>query len=311
MTLTKDSLDGIYSALPTPNDPKSGFAAQPLKDFISYLIGQGVSGVVPVGGTGDYPALSPQIRRQAVEATVEAAKGKVQVIAGILAPGMAEAVSAGRDFKSAGADALMLITPYYVTATQAGMRDYFRAFRDAVDLPLIIFDIPGRTGNGLQPDTIAKLAEEKVVIGMKASSLDLNHFNQTVALAGENMTFLSGTDKLMLAHCLLGARGAVMTTASFVPAFWTKILACARTGDVVRAVAMHRQLMPLFDAFSAEPIPSMLNAGIGFLGFDMGPNRLPLLPPAAANVERVRKVVEDLRKAGILPREVSAKMAVA
>jgi 4-hydroxy-tetrahydrodipicolinate synthase len=301
---TKNELAGIYSALPTPNDGSGGVATAPLKALLRFLVSQGVSGVVPVGGTGDYPALTHADRLKAVECSVDVAGNGIQVIAGVLSPGLGESVAAARDFAKAGASALMLITPYYVTPTQDGIVGYFRRIRDAVDVPLVLYDIPGRTGTGASPETLAALAGDGTIIGMKASSSDLYHFNRTVALCGEKMSILSGTDRMMPLHCTMGARGAVLTTASIVPAYWRKVLAECKAGRAEAAIEMQRRLFRMFDVFALEPLPVMLNAALSHLGLDMGAPRLPVLPAKANSLSAVGQLVDGLIEEGIVVRPI-------
>lgn len=231
-----------------------------------------------------------------------AAAGRVPVVPGILSPGFAEAVATGRDFTAAGADGLMLIAPFYVTPTQAGIRDYFRAFRDSVDLPLVLYDIPYRTQVRVDPETIAELAAEGTIIGMKACSGDLAQFNRLIALVGDHIAVMTGEDALFPAHAALGASGGVLASACLIPRCWVEIFDVNRAGEGAAALARHRRLLPLFEAMFAETNPGPLKAAMRMIGLDLGEVLLPLQSPAPATLARLEAALAGLRAAGMLPR---------
>jgi 4-hydroxy-tetrahydrodipicolinate synthase len=300
-------LEGVLPAFPTPTTPDGGVDVPALRSLVEQLVRRGANGLVPVGGTGEYTALSPADRLRAVEATVAAAKRRVPVIPGILSPGFAEAVEAGQAFRAAGADALMLVAPFYVTPTQGGIRDYFKAYREKVDLPLLLYDIPSRTRIGVDPDTIGRMVEDGTIIGMKACNTDMNHFNRIIDFVGGRIGVLSGEDLYFPMQAAMGGSGGVLASATIVPRYWVDLFELARSGNLGEALKRHRALFPLLDAIFAECNPGPLKEAMRLVGHDIGRVLLPLKPPSQATMAKLEKAIADLRAAKIL--ETSAKAA--
>ena len=300
MALTRDSISGIWPAYPTAVTKAGDIDAPALERLIAHGLAGGASGLVPIGGTGEYTALSPSARTKVVETSVAAAGGRVPVVPGILSPGYAEALAAGRDFAAAGASALMLLTPYYVTPSQAGIRDYFKRYRDAVDLPLLLYDIPYRTRIVVDPDTIAAMAEDGSIIGMKACNTDFTHFSKVAALVGERIAILSGEDFLFPAHVTLGAVGGVIATASLIPRPFVDILSLVQSGRTAEALAIHRRLFAFLDAIFAETNPGVLKPALAAVGLSVGDVLPPLQPAQPATLRRMHEALDGLREAGLL-----------
>jgi 4-hydroxy-tetrahydrodipicolinate synthase len=298
--MAEPKIEGILPAFPTPTTAAGDVDEAGLRKLLAFLIANGVAGLVPMGGTGEYTALSPAARTRVVAITAEVAAGRVPVVAGILSPGFAEALQAGRDFARAGADALMLIAPFYVTPTQSSIRDYFKAYRDRVEIPVLFYDIPSRTRIVTEPDTIAAMAEDGSIIGMKACNGDIHHFNRTAALVPPSFAILSGEDTMLPAHVAMGARGGVLASAALLPRYWTTVLELGRSGRIAECVAAQRKLLPLLDAVFAEMNPGPLKAALGMIGLPAGQALPPLRPPSEATVEKLRHALDGLRAQGIL-----------
>jgi len=229
--LTAENLRGVFPALVTPFDAGGNVDEGALRRLVHRLLDAGVHGLVPIGGTGEYSALSPREHRLVVETVADAAGGRAPVIAGVLSPGFEDAREAARDFVAAGADAVMLITPFYATGSQDGIAAYFRRFRDSCERPVLLYEIPGRTNVALQAETVARLAEDGAIIGMKYSSYDMAQFIRVVAHAGDKIAILSGEEPLFATHLAIGARGGVPTTANLLPERWLAIFEDVNRGD--------------------------------------------------------------------------------
>lgn len=294
--LTKDDLVGIFPALPTPVDDAANVDTGAVQRLIEFLLGAGVDGLVPVGGTGEYAALSPADRRRMVEVTVQAVAGRVPVIAGILSPGFKEAVAAAHDAEAAGADALMLVTPYYVHASGQGIREYFAAFAAAVELPVLLYEIPARTGVALTAETIAGMVEDGSIIGMKACNGDFAQFTRLIDAVGERIGVLGGEEPYFPTHVAMGASGGILATANLVPAPWLEIFRLARDGDLPAALKRHAQLYPLLDAIFAEVNPGPLKAALGLAGLPVGQVLLPLRPPGPEAMARLEAALSAWQK---------------
>jgi 4-hydroxy-tetrahydrodipicolinate synthase len=293
-------LRGVLPAFPTPTTDDGAVDEAALRRLVRFLLDGGAKGLVPMGGTGEFTALSPAARTRVVEITAEIAAGKVPVVAGVLSPGYAEATQTGRDFTKAGADALLLIAPFYVTPSQIGIRDYFRAYRNDVDAPLVFYDIPYRTRIVTDAAVLAGLAADRTIIGMKACNTDMHHFNQIAAAVDDRFALLSGEDTLFPAHVALGARGGILAAASLMPAYWQRMFEAAAAGQLGEAIAAQRRLLPLLDAIFAEPNPGPLKEALGMIGLPSGHALPPLRHPAEATMAALRVAIASLRADGLL-----------
>ncbi|PLP56678.1 4-hydroxy-tetrahydrodipicolinate synthase [Mesorhizobium loti] len=276
MALTHRDIGGIITATVTPFTADGQLDAAELRSHVEFLIKRGTSGLAPLGGTGEYPALSFREREQVVGLTVEAASGRVPVIAGVLATGYEDALQSGLAAKSAGASALMVVTPYYTLAEDAGIRRYFDRYRRAVDLPIVLYEIPRRTNMELQAETIANMVTDGSVIGMKYSGYDFNKFTRIVQRAGDAMAVLSGEEPLFPAQVALGAKGGVLAISNIDPAPWQRILSLVQAGQMREALGIHAQFGPLIDAVYSEMNPVGLKAALQLRGTGNGSVRLPL-----------------------------------
>lgn len=229
--LSANQLRGVLPAIPTPVNSDDTINADAARALMRYLLKQGVDGVVPLGGTGEYGALSRAERIRMAEITAAEAAGKIPVIAGVLDPGYHDAMQAGKNFAAAGADGLLLLTPYYTNPTQGGIRDYFMRYADESPLPILIYEIPYRTRIAIAPEVLHELSKHERIIGMKACNTDMWHFLRTVAGVDESFAVLSGEDTLFPLHVAAGARGGIVVTATLLPTAWRKIYQLASEED--------------------------------------------------------------------------------
>ena len=217
--------------------------------------------------------------------------GRVPVIPGVLDPGYYDAMESGRAFADAGADALMLVTPYYTNPTQAGVRDYFMRYADEYSLPILIYEIPYRTRIAIQPEVLHELSRHERIIGMKACNTDMYHFLRTVAGVDESFAVLSGEDSLFPLHVAAGAKGGIVVTASMLPRAWRHIYELCSAGRTTEALLAHRKLMPLMDMAFAETNPGPMKAVMDLIGVDAPKMLAPLVAPAAGLQARLRAEV--------------------
>lgn len=279
MSLTKTDLSGLFTAIVTPFSTDKSVNYEALRAMVEHQLNAGASGIVPIGGTGEYPALSREERRQVVATCVDAAKG-APVLPGVLSTGYHDALDAGRDFKEAGAAGLMLVTPYYAVGPQEGMRRYFNDYRAAIDLPILAYEIPRRTNAALAASTYAQLADDGAIIGMKYSNYDMPEFIAVLREVGEKLAVLSGEEPLFATHVAQGATGGVLASASIYPEFWIKVFKMARSGDLKGALALQTRIDPVLSAIYRETNPGPLKFFMKLAGKDVGGVRLPLTEPA-------------------------------
>lgn len=296
--LSYEQINGLYTAIVTPftGEGEVDFAA--LRRLVRFQIEAGAAGVVPIGGTGEYPALSRDERRDVVAACVEAADGK-PVIPGVLSTGFKDAVEAGRDFSAVGASAVMTVTPYYAPGAEEGMRTYFRNYRDAVDVPVLLYQIPRRTTVSVTAEGVQAMAEDGSIIGMKYSSYDVPEFIRTVRFAGDRIAILSGEEPLFATHVALGAKGGVLASASIYPNIWLEIFTLARQGKLREALAVQEKIDPVVGAIFTETNPGPLKRYMALAGMPVGGVRLPLLDPGAQMMARLESVARQASAANV------------
>lgn len=293
MTLDASRLRGVLSVIPTPVNADDTIHAPAAQRLLAYLLERGIDGIVPLGGTGEYGALPRAERIRMARLTVDAAAGRVPVIAGVLDPGFHDALDAGRALAEAGVDALLVLTPYYTNPTQAGIRDYFLRYAEESPLPILIYEIPYRTRIAIEPEVIHELSRHERIIGMKACNTDMYHFLRTVAGVDASFSILSGEDTLLPLHLAAGARGGMVVTASLLPRAWRRIYTLATTGRVQEALEAHRELIPLMDMVFAETNPGPMKSVMDLIGVDAPLLLDPLVAPAPALQARLR---EELKK---------------
>ncbi|MDA9444774.1 ABC transporter permease [Bradyrhizobium sp. CCBAU 51745] len=286
--LTAISLRGLFPAIPTPVKVDDTIDAGAVSSMFTWLNKQGIDGVVPLGGTGEYGALARSERIKMAGLSVKAMAGKGPVIAGVLDTGFHDALQAGREFAAEGVDGLLVLTPYYTNPTQAGVRDYFLRYADASPVPILIYEIPYRTRIAIEPKILHELSRHPNIIGMKACNLDMYHFLQVVAGVDESFAVLSGEDSLFPLHLAAGAKGGIIVTACLLPRAWRRIFETATAGKTAEALSLHRRLIPLMNMAFAETNPGPMKAVMDMVGVEAPRMLAPLVQPAPALVASLR-----------------------
>jgi 4-hydroxy-tetrahydrodipicolinate synthase len=282
--LTAAGLRGIFPAIPTPVTADDRIDERAARAQMDLILRGGVDGVVPLGGTGEYGALPQDERVRMVAVCADAAAGRIPVVAGVLDPGYYDALASGHAFAKAGADALMVLTPYYTTPTQKGIRDYFVRFADESPLPVMIYEIPYRTRIAIAPEVLHELSRHPNIIGMKACNTDMYHFLKVQAgIHHPGFTVFSGEDTLFPVQMAAGAKGGIVVTASALPRTWRRLYDACAAGRADDALRMHRELIPLLDLAFAETNPGPLKSALDLVGVD-APRVLQPLVPAAADL---------------------------
>ena len=275
---------GAISAIITPfRDGAVDEAA--LRDLVEWEIQAGVDGIVPCGSTGESATLTHAEHDQVIKLVVDQARRRVPVIAGTGSNATAEAIRLTAFAREVRADGALLISPYYNKPTQDGIYRHYKAIADAVDLPLIVYNIPGRTGSNIAPETFARLCEVKNIVAIKESSGSMDQCSDIMKLCGDRLTLLSGDDPLAVPLMALGAKGVISVVTNVMPREVHEMVAAALAGDFARARALHYQLLPLTRALFSETNPIPIKQACAFMGKCTNEMRLPLLPmtPPAAN----------------------------
>jgi 4-hydroxy-tetrahydrodipicolinate synthase len=277
---------GSIVALITPFR-NGGIDEAALQALVEWHIEQGTHGLVPVGTTGESPTLSHAEHERVVELVIEAAAGRLPVIAGTGSNSTTEAISLSRHAKRAGADAILVVTPYYNKPTEDGLYAHFKAIHDAVDLPLIIYNIPGRSVVDMNVETMARLARLPNVVGVKDATCDLARPLLTTLECGEDFCQLSGEDITALAFLANGGAGCISVTANVAPRQCAEMHEAWQRGDAREALTIHLRLTPLHKALFLETSPAPVKYAVSRLGRCAPEVRLPLVPPKPPTREAV------------------------
>lgn len=290
-------LSGILPAIPTPVRADDTIDTAAAASLFSWLLKQGVDGVVPLGGTGEYGALPRAGRIEMARLSVEAMAGNKPVIAGVLDTGYHDALQAGREFAAVGVDALLVLTPYYTNPTQAGIRDYYLRYADQSPVPILVYEIPYRTRIAIRPEILHELSRHERIVGMKACNTDMYHFLQVVAGVDPSFAVLSGEDTLFPLQVAAGARGGILVTATLLPRAWRRMFDLASQGKTQEAVELHRRLIPLVNLAFSETNPGPMKSVMDLIGVDAPKPLAPLVEPSADLVARFRaELTRQLRE---------------
>lgn len=284
--------EGVMVAIVTPFSGEK--VDEPAyRKLIDHLIDSGVSGLVPCGTTGESPTLSHAEHKTVTEICIDAVKGRVPVLAGTGSNSTSEAIELTTHAKEAGADGALLVSPYYNKPTQEGLYKHFKAVADAVDLPLILYNIPGRTSVNILPETIARLAKIKNIVGVKEATGDLNQMARTIELCGPDFTVVSGDDSLTLPLMAVGGQGVISVAAQVYPTRTMDMYNAFVDGDLAKSREIFYELLPLFRILFIETNPIPVKTALAMMGRIRPEFRLPMCEMAEENKARLRKVLEQ------------------
>ncbi len=281
-------LMGSMVALITPMREDGAVDEKAFHDLVEWQIAEGTEGLIPVGTTGESPTLSHEEHKRVVEICVDAARGRVPVIAGTGSNSTAEALDFTRHAKVAGADACLVVTPYYNRPTQEGLFLHFKAIADAVDLPLVIYNIPIRSAVDMTVETMARLAKHKNIIGVKDATANLARPLHQRHECGEDFSQLSGEDHTVLSFLAAGGHGCISVTANVAPRLCAQMHKAWRDGRAQEAIAIQHRLVPLHDALFCETSPGPVKYAASLLGKSTTHCRLPLAPMGEPSRQKVR-----------------------
>ena len=286
--------EGALTAMVTPFDKDGKIDEDGLRKNVQFQIKKGIHGLVPVGTTGECATLSYEEHNRVVDVVVDAAKGKVPVLAGTGSNSTWEAIMLTRHAKDAGADGALLVVPYYNKPTQAGLYQHYKRIAEEVDLPQMIYNIPSRTGMNMLPETMAKLAKVKNIVGVKEASGNLEQIARIIDLAGKEFLVISGDDSLTLDIMKLGGVGIISVASNLLPDRVAKMVDSFRSGDVETAKKINDELAPLFKALFIETSPGPAKMAMNWMGMAAGGLRLPLVELEPENQEKLREVLIDM-----------------
>jgi 4-hydroxy-tetrahydrodipicolinate synthase len=285
---------GSLVALITPMRTNGSVDEKAYAEFVDWQIKEGTHGVVPVGTTGESPTLSHDEHRRVVEIAIEVAGGRVPVIAGAGSNSTEEAIALTRHAKEAGADAALIVTPYYNKPTQEGMFLHYTAIADAVDLPIIIYNIPPRSVVDMSVETMARLAKHRNIVGVKDATANLTRPLHTRRACGDDFCQLSGEDHTALSYNAAGGHGCISVTANVAPRLCSEMHTAWAEGRLHDAMTIQNRLVPLHDALFSESSPGPVKYAASLLGKTTERCRLPLAPLMDPTRARVKAAMSEV-----------------
>jgi 4-hydroxy-tetrahydrodipicolinate synthase len=285
---------GALSAIVTPFRD-GAIDEKALRDLIEWQISEGIQGIVPCGSTGESATLSHAEHEQVIKLAIEQARKRVPVVAGTGSNSTAEAIRLTAAAREMGADAALLISPYYNKPTQEGIYKHYKMIAQSVDLPLIIYNIPGRTGSHIAPETMARMCEVRNIVGVKEASGSMDQVSDIHRLCGERWTILSGDDSATLPFMALGARGVISVITNVMPREMVEMASAALKNDYARAREIHYRMLPLMRALFIETNPIPIKHAMALLGKCSSEVRMPLTPMSSAAAGKLKAVMQEMR----------------
>ena len=285
---------GCGTALVTPFRRDGSLDEATLRKLIARQIDAGVDFLVPCGTTGENPTLTREEHLRVVEITIEESRRRVPVLAGAGGYNTAEVISIARQIAALGADGLLSVTPYYNKPTQEGLFQHFRTIAANVPLPIVLYNVPGRTGANLDPATVARLAEIENIAGIKEASGNISQVSAILSLVSADFQVLSGDDAVTLPLIALGGRGLISVVSNEIPGEMSSLVRHCLRNDFAGARELHRRYLPLMDANFLESNPGPVKAAMAIMGLIEPVWRLPLVAPRPETVDRLHGVLESL-----------------
>jgi len=286
---------GCGTALVTPFQKDLSLDEDALRRLVRRQIDAGINFLVPCGTTGESPTLSSAEQRRVVEITIEEAQPRhVPVLAGAGGNNTAHIVEMAREFEALGANGILSVAPYYNKPTQEGLYQHFKAIASAISLPIILYNIPGRTGVNIEPSTLGRLAEIDNIVGVKEASGNISQMAVVLDLLSPKFIVLSGDDAITLPLLALGGKGLISVSSNEIPAEMTRLVALALENDFAAACAVHRRYFRLMEVNFIETNPGPVKAAMALMGLLQPVFRLPLVAPRPDTIAKIRSALETV-----------------
>ena len=284
--------EGLNVAMVTPFTKKGELNEDKIREQVRFHLAVGTNGLVPCGTTGETPTFSQEEHRRVIEIVVEEAGGRAKVFPGTGTNSTTKTVANTQMAKEAGADGALVVTPYYNKPTPAGLMAHYSAVAKEGGLPVILYNVPGRTGTNMLPETVSKLADIEGVVAIKEASGDISQMEAVILRAGDRITVLSGDDAMTMPLMAIGGKGVVSVIGNILPQDMLALVQAADSGDWERAREWHHKLFDLCNAMFYETNPIPVKTAMNLLGWEMGDVRMPLAPMQPANVERLKAAMK-------------------
>ncbi len=283
---------GAIVAIVTPFK-KGKVDEEALRELIEFQITNGTDGIVPCGTTGESPVLSHKEHDRVIEITVDAVKKRVPVIAGTGSNSTDEAIRLTKHAYEVGADGALMVCPYYNRPTQEGLYQHYKLIADKVPIPIIVYNIPGRTGVNMTPETLARLAKIKNIVGVKEAAGSLQQMADIIRICGPDFSVLSGDDFFTFPLLCLGGHGIISVVSNVAPADMAALIDSFNAGNIKKARKLHYQLTPLVSSLFIETNPVPVKAALAMMGKIQNEMRMPLWKLSDVNYEKLKKAMQD------------------
>jgi 4-hydroxy-tetrahydrodipicolinate synthase len=290
----KSVYSGCGTALVTPFREDLSLDEKALRNLVRRQVDAGINFLVPCGTTGENPTLRHEEHLRVVDITMEEAAGRVPVLAGCGGYNTAEIIELARELESMRVSGLLSVTPYYNKPTQEGLYQHYETIAEAVSIPIVLYNVPGRTGVNLEPATVLRLARVENIVGVKEASGNIAQIGSICAQAPEGFTVLSGDDSAALATIALGGRGLISVASNEIPAEMARLIRLCLEGKFGEARTLQRRFLPLLEVNFAESNPIPVKAAMAAMGLIEPVWRLPLCPPRPQTMEKIRVILEKL-----------------
>jgi 4-hydroxy-tetrahydrodipicolinate synthase len=285
---------GCGTALVTPFRRDFSLDEAALRFLVKRQLKAGVDFLVPCGTTGESPSLTHAEKRRVVEITLEESSGRVPVVAGAGGYNTAEVIESAREYEALGANGILSVTPYYNKPSQEGLYQHFKAIAASVGIPVLLYNVPGRTGVNLEPANVARLAQIDNIVGIKEASGNISQMSQLFQLVPDDFAVLSGDDAITLPLSALGGVGVISVVSNEIPAEMTSLVRDALNRNFTHARETHRRYLPLMEINFVESNPGPVKAALAMMGLIEPVWRLPLVSPATQNLAKIRGVLDSL-----------------
>jgi 4-hydroxy-tetrahydrodipicolinate synthase len=288
--------EGIICPIAIPFNKDYSIDEESLRNHVRYLVESGISGISPNAGTSEAISLSLNEQKEILEIVTEETGGKKSIVPGILYPGIGDCIESINYIKEIGVDAVLLITPYYSNPSQQGIFEYYRFMSEMIDVPLIIYNIPKRTGSNVEPHTLARLAELDSIVGIKECNREMGQYLDKVRLVGDKISILAGDDDIALLQMAHGAKGAILASANLIPEVWNEIFEASNKGQYDKAEAIFEKYIPLIKALfpPGEQHPAPLKEALRMKGKMESYVRKPVQNVKEENSRKIKNILERL-----------------
>ncbi|MDQ0272697.1 4-hydroxy-tetrahydrodipicolinate synthase [Cytobacillus purgationiresistens] len=287
--------EGIMTALVTPMDENGLVDKETFVNLIQDQLKNDIHSLLVLGGTGEYTALSMDQRKIAIDVAINEVNGKVPVVVGLLSPGVGDNIELGKYAKQAGADSVMVVTPFYVNPTKEGLVEYYESVNQALDMPIILYNIPYKTGIHMTNDVVEKIVKRVPnIVAMKVCSDNMGDIIELIQSVGDKISVLCGEDFRAVSSFITGAPGAITASSNLIPDVWVKIYDLVKKKEYDQAVALHKEFFPLMKALYVEGNPGPLKAALNMIGIPVGSVSVPLLDASTVVKEELKEKLDQL-----------------